>query len=496
MLTATGTIVPLHEARTPTKPPAPERSGYDVDVPLGGSTPTSPGGMYPDGRSAYLTELRACYISCPWLSAPIDTVARTVTAGGLLLTPDDEGTDSQTKPPNVQALQDLLDFVNPSTDIRQLLRGAVVDLEIFGDAFLEVVWLLGRPVALHILDPATMTVLADEHGTVSGYEQNIDIRSATFEPHEVIHIDADSPYGSLYGVGTAQKAMLPVTIWLFTAALLKETMRKGNPPHIHMDFPLEVQQSEVRKWRGQYATQNLGAANIGAPITSRGGANLTELQPGKIPDLLATLDQARDTILSEAGVPPSKVGVIESGNLGGGTGVSQDKTFRVNKCDPIAAIVLEKLNYHLTDQGFGIEGWSLSLGEVDTRDDEVVEKIRDQRLRNGSWTLDRYLADIGEPTVGPEGGGETHVLVDKTNIVLWADMPAMSAAMIAAKSKATADKAAVGPGPGDEEPPGDPDGPEPGDGEDEDGPPEEAAAVSWRRSVAEHYRRLVGAAHH
>jgi hypothetical protein len=79
------------------------------------------------------------------------------------------------------------------------------------------------------------------------------------------------------------------------------------------------------------------------------------------------------TPLNVAGVPPSKVGVIMSGNIGGGTGPDQDKTFRVNTCVPIAVIVMEKLSYHLTREAFGIDGWELGFAEVDWRDEQVVE---------------------------------------------------------------------------------------------------------------------------
>jgi hypothetical protein len=60
----------------------------------------------------------------------------------------------------------------------------------------------------------------------------------------------------------------------------------------------------------------------------------------------------------------------------------------------------------------------------------VVEQIRDTRLRNGTWTRDRTAADIGEP---PVPGGDKAVLVDRQNLVLWEDIPALSKAMVAQK---------------------------------------------------------------
>lgn len=371
----------------PARPAAtPVRAGYDSDVPVGGATAFNPGGDYENGRAETMRQFYSAYTSCPWVSAPVDVIARTVTAGGLHVVPDDE-LDAEHPPPPVQQLQALLDYVNPHEDVRQLLRGVITDAEIYGDSFTEIVVLFGKPVALYSLDAATMSVDADEHGQVTGYTQTLGYRTATFSPEQIIHVSKDAPRGSLYGIGTCEKAYLPVLVWLFTAGLLKETMRKGNPLNLHVGFGVEHQDSDIRLWRQQHMIRNVGIGNIGTPITTHGDTTVAELNVGKIADYLAVLDQQRDVILSAAGVPPSKVGVIESGNLGGGTGSSQDKTFRVNTCGPVGEIVLEKFNFTLLS-AFSVDGWKMHFGTVDWRDDKVVEDIRDMRLKNGSWCVD------------------------------------------------------------------------------------------------------------
>lgn len=413
----------------PARVAAAQRLGLESDVPMGGATRFNPGGDYPTDRATFMQELYGAYIGCPVLSAACDAVARTVTAGGLHLVPDEDSdpADVDTLPPNVARLQSLLDRINDKEDKRQLMRGVVTDAQVYGDGFTEVVWLLGEPVALYSLDSATMTVEADEHGAVTKYVQTVGTRIVEFEPEQIIHVTNDAPKGSLYGVGPAQKAMLPITIWLFAAALLKERMRKGDPPVFHADAPLTSSEDDTKRWYHQYLIRNLGIANVGNPIMSRGGFNLNELNLSKTADLLQILDWARDGILSECGVPPAKAGYIESGNLGGGTGTSQDKTFRVNTCGPIAEIVLEKFNYALC-RAFNIDGWQIQFGEVDWRDDTTIEEIRDKRIRNGSWTLNDYLRDVGLPTVPY---GDSHVIVDRQNIVDWADVGDYSTNLVA-----------------------------------------------------------------
>ena len=240
----------------------------------------------------------------------------------------------------------------------------------------------------------------------------------------------DAPRGGVYGKGPTEKALVASTTWLFYAGLLKETGRKGDPPHLHVDHPLEIGESEQKRWLQRYQVTNQGISNIGNPIQTRGGAGVKELSVNRIAEYKAAKDQSRDEILAEFGVPPRNLGIAEAGQLGGvSEGASQRKIFEVNTCGPIAELVLEKLNYYLVGEGFGITEWHLRFGEVDWRDDKAVDDISSQRLRDGRWTLNRARKEIGEPAVE---GGDDAVLVDRQNLVLWGDMPEYSKAAVAA----------------------------------------------------------------
>jgi hypothetical protein len=413
----------------------PKRAGYAAGVPIGGTTEVNPGSNVTAGtldRPTFMQQLLQAYLACTWASASIDTIARTATAGGLEVIYEGGVTgDKKTPeaPDAVKKVQSLFKYVNPHDDIRQLMRAVITDLLIFGDSFTEIVWVMGEPVALYPLDPTTITVLSDEHGVIKGYVQKtLTNRIAHFKPNEVIHVKFDSPGDTLYGVSPTQKNILPITSWLFTAALIKETMKRGDPMRAHVDWPLALPESEMKRLQQQYAIRNLGARNIGNLFETKGGAMVQEMGTNQITNWLNTLQQRRDEILSGYGVPPSKVGVVESGNIGGGTGTSQDKTFRVNTVGPIQELVLEKFSFALMYQAYGIADWILKFGVVDWRDDEVIETIRDQRIRNGSWTLNRARADIGEP---PVEGGDDAVLIDRQNMVLWSDLGALSKANLA-----------------------------------------------------------------
>lgn len=426
----------------PDRLPAVTRRGFEQGIPPGGINEVNQGlgEATSTDRRTILNQLHDAYLTCPWSWAAVNAIARSVTGGGLVFDWDgDDGEGDQPqpdKPADVLACERLLRFVNPREDIRQLLRGAISDLLVFGDAYLEVVWLGPVPVALFSLDAPSMFPIADQHGTVTGYVQLTELgQRAEFTDREIIHISLDSPHSGIYGISPTQAALMPITTWLFTSATLKGIFRKGMPPALHVDLPASYSPNEVTRWQQQYATRNLGPSNIGIPVTTKGGGQVKELATGRVEALLHTLDQKRDEIAASYGVPPAEMGIIESGNLGGGTGESQWRTFQVNTCKPIGNLILEKLNYYLVRNGFGIAGWHLKFAEVDMRDSDTIEKIRDTRLRNGSWSLNRYRTEIGEP---PADGGDNAVLVDRQNIVLWRDMDAKSKAGIAKDLKGSA----------------------------------------------------------
>ena len=153
-----------------------------------------------------------------------------------------------------------------------------------------------EPIALWPLDCQTMSVISDEHGNIGrmvdgklvGYTQTTETgMRVDFEPHEIIHVKLDAPGASLYGVSPTSKAHVAIETWLFAASLLEQTMKRGDPPRLHVDWPMVLAEPEVRKASSQYASRNLGPRNIGNLFETRGavqggGTKVTELSQNKI----------------------------------------------------------------------------------------------------------------------------------------------------------------------------------------------------------------------
>ena len=415
----------------------PSRQGYEYGVPRGGtkSAAYQLGSLTGMSRQQQIEMLNDAYLACIPASACVDAIVKGVTAGGIVIAPNADQAENEALPPAVMSLKRLLRFTNPRENMLQLIRSTITDLLVSGDAFIEVSFLLGEPCALYSLDCASMAVDADEHGQVKSYTQNMgDNRPpVVFEPDEIIHLSLDTPRGGLYGTSAILKCLLATQIWLFTAADLQEQMRAGNPPRVHIDLPKDSQ-TAIEVFYQKYIGRYLGSKGVTRPILTTRGGTLNELAGAKIVELLDTLSWARDCINSEMGTPPNKVQVVESGNLGGGTGEAQDKTWRKDQIEPMQALFLEAFNYIIVQQGFGITTHHVEFVEVDYRDSQKVEAIRDLRLRNGSWTLNRYRREIGEEPI--DEGGDDAVIQVRTGLVFWKDMAVYTTCEMAALAAA------------------------------------------------------------
>lgn len=410
------------------------RQGFLGDIPRGGSTEWNQGYAQIGGatdRRTLMEQMQQLYTNCPWAYACVNAVARFSTAGGMSIEPDDESNERKETiklSPQAQKAQDLFDFVNPGQNFRQLMRKIFIDLEIYGDSFIEVVWALGEPIALYSLPCPDMLVISDEHGDVSAYVQHTETdRRAEFAPHEVIHIKYDTPRDGLYGLGPTEASVHAITTWLFAEGLLKSVMEKGNPPNIGLIWDDELADNEVKKRSQKYRSQNMGPKNIGEPVNLPGLTGIHEFHANAIAEYMATKTQSRDEICGTYGVPPAIATIIESGSLGGGTGTSQFKNFKVNTCGPIQELVLEAFTFSILEQGFGATDFKCTFGEVDWRDDEVIENISHLRITDGRWTINRGRDEIGEP---PVDGGDDAVIIQTRDVVLVKDLAAMSEAAV------------------------------------------------------------------
>ena len=119
----------------------------------------------------------------------------------------------------------------------------------------------------------------------------------------------------------------------------------------------------------------------------------------------------RDITLSIYGVTPAEAGIIESGNLGGGTGQSQKETVKANLSGWV------KLFEGAHNKVFGRSGFEelFEFKEMDLEDKEKRANIEDKKLRNGSTFVNEVRAGYG---LDPVDWGETPLTYGNTNNTL------------------------------------------------------------------------------
>lgn len=102
-------------------------------------------------------------------------------------------------------------------------------------------------------------------------------------------------------------------------------------------------------------------------------------------EFLELREFTRNEILAVYGVPPSKVSIIETGNIGAGTGEHQTQTFYEETILPYQMRLAEKITKHIIRQGFGITDWSFQFNRrsIDEKDQAEIFNIY---LQGGVFT--------------------------------------------------------------------------------------------------------------
>ncbi len=77
----------------------------------------------------------------------------------------------------------------------------------------------------------------------------------------------------------------------------------------------------------------------------------------------------RDEVLSAHGVPPYRVGVAETGNLGGTTAAEATEIYKRSVIEPRQETLETILNRHIILEAFDIKDWRYEFAEIDTADE-------------------------------------------------------------------------------------------------------------------------------
>jgi len=126
----------------------------------------------------------------------------------------------------------------------------------------------------------------------------------------------------------------------------------------------------------------------------------------------------RDEVIAAHRVPPYRLGIAETGSLGGSTSREATEIYKASVIRPRQETLEDRLN-RLVREGFGIGGWEFKFDEIDTRDEAADVEKTSTLFGIGALSPNEVRARL---SLGkPYEGGDRYFVSSRTT---RADVPA------------------------------------------------------------------------
>jgi len=102
----------------------------------------------------------------------------------------------------------------------------------------------------------------------------------------------------------------------------------------------------------------------------------------------------RDEVLAVHGVPPYRLGIAETGNLGGSTAEESTEIYKRSIVEPLQNLVEELIN-EVIREGFGIHDWEFRFEDIDLEDFKDDLAIAEQLFDKGAITPNQLIQNFG-----------------------------------------------------------------------------------------------------
>lgn len=272
-----------------------------------------------------------------------------------------------------------------------LIKQIVPSWKVTGDAFIEV-----NHDALFDNVPNGFKFIPTE---LMGYDYTQDawcLRNTgyIFEPENIIHIYEPKIEirGSKWGTSLIDTIAQNITLEVLGLNHNKDIFENhGLDPRGVLNFDKDLKPQQVKENIIRLKKQK----NKKGVITGQGMNYQTTNNSNKDMEFLELIRYSRDCIITMFGVPPAKVDIIETANLGTGSGESQDKNFG-KVINSTCTVIEDAFNKNLGRSGFQ------ELFEIIREDHENKlnrAEIEDKQLRNGTTFINEVRSGYGLPPV-------------------------------------------------------------------------------------------------
>lgn len=329
------------------------------------------------------------YLVVSWVRACVDVVTKATLSKGWYL----EGGESSKK-----AVTSIFAEPNEDDDFNDILQNVSEDLLIFGNGFTENVFAGDRLRMIYNLKPTITEVKIDDHGNVTGYAQPD--AGVEFTKREVVHFKLSSQGRDQLGISPLNSLFTPVETDIYAQSYNRSFFKNAARPRGVFSMKGATEE-QIKRNREYLRSEFQGPENAHKDLLLEGEVNFKDLQ--KAPQDVEFLELRkfnREEILAVYGVPPAKLGIIETGNIGAGTGKSQDFTFQNEVVIPHQERIERRINRKIIRDAMGIVDCvfrfnkaSQDAEEADT--DEKVARKHQIYLSTGVMTPEEVRAELG-----------------------------------------------------------------------------------------------------
>lgn len=264
-----------------------------------------------------------------------------------------------------------------------LLIGQIIrSLELTGDVFIEVNndYNFGKINGFKYIPP-TLLDWSNENDCYY-YRENPSIQ---YENSELIHIFEPhplDPHHQHFGVSKVDNIVTQIKLILGILDYNYDIVNNdGLSPKAILSFDKDISDfsfnSELER-----LSQISDSKKKGGTLAIR-GASFQAPPINENTNWLDLMNQCRDTILSNYGIPPIYLGIVETANLGTGTGESQKEVFK-NLLDGKKKLIEDGFNKALGRNGFQE---IFEINDWDIEDKLRRVQIESQKVTNGIMTI-------------------------------------------------------------------------------------------------------------
>lgn len=215
-----------------------------------------------------------------------------------------------------------------------------------------------------------------------------------FESNELIHFHEPGIRGEKWGKSLIDVLARHLTLEIYGLKFNKSVFENdGLDPSGILKYDTDIDPEDIEAELKRIEKDKIERPD--GTLILQGGEFIRATNTNKEMQFLELNNMIRDTTLSVYGVPPAEAGVIESGNLGGGTGESQDKTMKQNITGWL------KLFEGAHNKILGHNGFQevFEFEEIDLENKLQRAQIEDTQVRNGILYINEVRSKYGKEPV-------------------------------------------------------------------------------------------------